>query len=88
MKLAERHFFELFLDVLDADPFGQRNIDIHGLAGYTSAFLCLRNVVKRAHVVHAVGQLDEQNADILGNREEKLAKIFGVPRVLGLQFQL
>jgi hypothetical protein len=34
-------------------------------------------MLERAHVVEAVGKLDEQDADILGNRDQQLAQIFG-----------
>ena len=42
-----------------------------------------RHEFQRAHVVQAVGELDQEHADVVGNRQEQLAKVlglFGLPR--------
>ena len=46
-----------------------------------------RHVLERAHVVQAVGELDQQDADILGHGEQQLAQIFGLGGFLGDQVE-
>ena len=43
--------------------------------------LVLRHMVERAHVVQPVGELDQQDANILGDRQQQLAQVL---RLLGL----
>ena len=40
---------------------------------------------QRLHVVQAVGQLDQQDADVLGHRQHELAEILGLLGLVGLQ---
>ena len=37
-----------------------------------------RHELQRAHVVQAVGELDQENADVVGDREQQLAQVFGL----------
>ena len=41
----------------------------------------------RAHVVQPVGQLDEQDAEVLGHRDEHLAHRRGLLRLLGVELE-
>ena len=43
---------------------------------------------KRAHVVQAVGELDEQHANVARDGEQKLAEILGLLRLLGDEVEL
>ena len=42
-----------------------------------------RHVLERAHVVQAVGELDQQHADVLGHRQQQLAEVLGLGGLLG-----
>ena len=68
----EREVFELPLDVLDAEAVRERCVDVERLL--RDAFLLLlRERRDRAHVVEAVGELDDEDADVLRHRDEHLA---------------
>src|SRR3546814_9915279 len=45
---------------------------------YTTLFRS-GDVAQRAHVVQAVGQLDQQHADVVRHREQELAEILRLP---------
>jgi hypothetical protein len=45
-------------------------------------------VVERAHVVQPVGQLDEEHAHVLGDREQQLAQVLGLLGLLGDEVEL
>ena len=47
------------------------------------ARLSVRHELQRAHVVQAVGELDQKHAGVIGDGEQKLAEILGLLRVLG-----
>ena len=73
----EREVLELPLDLPDPEPLGQRRVDLHRLAG--DALLLLdRQRAQRAHVVQPVGELDEDDADVLRHRQEHLPDVLGL----------
>ena len=59
------------------EPLRQRRVDLHRLAG--DALLLLdRQGVQRAHVVEPVGELDEDDPDVLGHRQQHLSDVLGL----------
>lgn len=80
VDIAEGYLLQLLAHALHAHAPGQRRIDVHGLLGDAQA-LGLRHMVEGAHVVQAVGELDQKDTDVFGDREQKLAQVF---RLLGL----
>src|SRR5438552_67385 len=66
LQMAERQVFELPLQLPDAQSIGQRSINLHGLLSYAPA-LGRRPELERLHVVQAISQLDEDDADVLGH---------------------
>ena len=55
----------------------QRRVDLHRLAG--DALLLLRwQVLERAHVVEPVGELDDDDAHVLGHGHEHLSDVLGL----------
>jgi chorismate mutase len=44
--------------------------------------------VQRAHVVQPVGELDEQHAHVVGDREQQLAEVLGLLGLLGDEIEL
>jgi hypothetical protein len=83
-EIAERQVLKLALYPLDAETMGDRRIDIHGLAG-NQPLLQVRLVLQGTHVVQPVGQLDEDDADIIGHGEEHLAEVFRLALLFGLE---
>ncbi len=77
IDVAEGQFLQLLAHVLHAHAAGERRIDVHRLLGDPEP-LSLGHVVERAHVVQAVGELDEQHAHVLGDRQQQLAQVFGL----------
>ena len=73
----EGQILELLLHPVDAQPVGERDVDVEGLLRDATLGV-LRHVPERAHVVEAVGQLDEQDADVLGHRDQHLAEVLGL----------
>ena len=48
----------------------------------------LGHVFQRSHVVHSIGQLDEQDADVLGHRDQHLSKVLRLTLARGGEFDL
>ena len=67
--------FELLLDGIDAEAVGQRRVDIQRFPG-DGGTAFLRLMTEGSHVVQAVCQLDEHDADILGHGQDHLAEGF------------
>ena len=65
LDLAERQRLHLGHHLVHADPLRQRGIDIHRLLRDAAALVLILDVVKRAHVVQPVGQLDQKHADVV-----------------------
>ena len=88
LELPERERLHLVHHLIHADPLGQRGIDIHRLAGDAAALLLVRDVVERAHVVQPVGELDQQHADVVAEREQEFAQVLGRALILRLRLDL
>ena len=77
LERLEGEVLELPLHLPDPEPLGQRRVDLHRLAG--DALLLLdRQAVQRAHVVEPVGELDQDDPDVLGHRQQHLADVLGL----------
>ena len=77
VEVLEREVLQLPLDLPDAQPLGQGRVDLHGLAR-DPELLLRREAGQRAHVVEPIGQLDEDDPDVLGHREQHLADVLGL----------
>ena len=73
----EREILELPLHLPDPEPLGERRVDLHRLAG-DPHLLLRRQRVQRPHVVEPIGELDEDDADVLGHRQEHLPDVLGL----------
>ena len=80
----ERQVLELLPHLLHPEPVGQRRVDVERLAG-GALLLELRHRRDRAHVVEAVGELDDQDPQVLGHRHEHLAHRGGLLGLLGVE---
>ena len=74
VEIQQREVLELPLDLLHAEAVRDGGVNLHRLEGL-DALLFLALVGHRAHVVQAVGHLDEDDADILGHGQEHLAHV-------------
>ena len=79
----ERKILKLPLDAAHAESMGDRRVDLHGFERLV-ALLALREILECARVMQAVGELDEDNADVLCHGEEHLAQILELLLLLGV----
>ena len=77
LEIAERQLLELVLDLAHAQPVGDRGVDVARLLGDRDPLL-LGQVVQRSHVVEPVGELDEDDADVVHHRQQHLAEVLGL----------
>ena len=73
----EREVLELPLDLPDPEPLRERGVDLHRLAG-DPLLLLRRQGVQRPHVVEPIGELDEDDADVLRHRQQHLPDVLGL----------
>ena len=82
----EREVLELPLHVGDAEPVRERRVDVDRLLR-DPPLLRLGQRRDRAHVVQPVGELDQQDPDVLGHRHEHLAQRRGLLRLLRVELE-
>ncbi len=82
LQVFERQFFQLVLDLAHPQAVGDGRVDIERLLGNLDAPL-LRKVVKRAHVVQTIGELHQDDADVIHHRQQHLAEVFRLPLFAG-----
>ncbi len=85
LQVVERQVLKLPLDARYPQPVRERSVDLHRLARLLVAAL-LGQRRERPHVVQPVRELDEDDPDVLGHRDEHLAQIVGLG--LGKRFEL
>jgi hypothetical protein len=88
VQVGEGQLLKFGADAVDADGARQRGVDVQGLARDPLALRRLLDEVQGAHVVQPVGQLDQQDADILGDRQDEFAEVLGLAKVLLGELQL
>ena len=74
IQIFQGQVLQLPLDLLHTQAVGEGGVDLHGLEGF---FLLLlrRLVLHGAHVVQPVGDLDEDDTDILAHGKEHLPEV-------------
>ena len=86
VQRLEGEVLELPLDRVDAEPVGDRGVDVERLPRLLDLLL-LRHRADRAHVVQPVGELDQDHPDVGGHRHDHLAVVLGLRLVAGLEGQ-
>ncbi len=77
LEPAEAQVLQLGLDPADAEPVRQRRVDVQRLLRDALA-LVLAHVLQRPHVVGAVGELHQDDADVLRHRDDHLPEVLGL----------
>ena len=77
-EVPERQLLELVLELAHPEPVRDRRVDVARLLRDPQPPL-LRQVVERAHVVQPIGQLHQDDADVVDHREQHLAEALGLP---------
>ena len=73
----EREILELPLERVDPEPVRERRVDLERLLRLLHLLL-LAEVLDRAHVVEPVGELDQDDPDVLGHRHDHLPVVLGL----------
>ena len=84
VQRGEGEVLELLLDLLHAEAVRERRVDVEGLAG-DALLLPLRQGGQGAHVVEPVGELDDEDPEVLRHRHQHLAHGGGLLRLLGVE---
>ena len=87
MQRVEAEILQLGLDQVHAQPLRDWRVDLQRLARDALARLA-RLRAERAHVVQAVGQLDQDHAQVARHRQQHLAEAFGRRFLAVLELQL
>ncbi len=77
IERMEREILEFLAHLLHAHAAGEGRIDVQRLLGDAAA-RGVRHEFQRAHVVQPIGELDQQHADVVGNRQQQLAQVLGL----------
>jgi hypothetical protein len=77
VQVAERVVLELALDPVDAEAVRERRVDVERLLRDLGLALRLEGA-ERPHVVRAVGELHEDDADVARHREQHLPEVLGL----------
>jgi hypothetical protein len=81
LEILERQFLELVLHLAHAEAIGDRRVDVERFLRDLDAAL-FRQMMQRPHVVQAVGELDEDDPDVIDHRQQHLAEVFRLPLFL------
>ena len=73
LDVPERQLLQLVLELAHAQPMGDRRVDVARLLRDADPPV-FRQVMQRAHVVQAIGELDEDDADVVDHRQQHLAE--------------
>ena len=77
-EVLERQLLELVLDLAHPQAIGDRGVDVPGLLRNLDPAL-FGKVVERPHVVQAVGELHQDDPDVVDHRQQHLAEVFRLP---------
>ena len=82
---AETQILKLQPDIVHPQPLGNGSVDFEGFAGNAAALVRLQHA-QGAHVVQAVGQLYQNDPDILGHGQSHFLEVFRLLLGAGLKF--
>ena len=78
IEVFERQLLELVLDLAHPEPVGDGRVDVERFLR-RALLPVFGHVRQRTHVVKAIGELDEDDADVVDHREQHLAEVLGLP---------
>ena len=84
VQRLEGEVLELPLERVDAEPVRERRVDLERLARLLHLLL-LAEVLDRAQVVEAVGELDQDHAHVLRHRDDQLPVVLGLGVLAALE---
>ena len=84
IEVLEREVLELLVDTVQAETVRDRRVDFERFA-CDAAALSGSHRVQRAHVVQAIGELDQDDAHIARHRQQHFAEVLGLGFFLRLE---
>ena len=87
LEVLERQILELPPHLRHTEAVRERRVQVPRLLR-DALPLVLRQRVERPHVVQPVGQLDDDDARVLGDRHQQLAVVLDLPLLGGVQRQV
>ena len=87
VERGKTEILELQADGVDAKPVGDRRVDLQCLAGDAPSLFGTHHA-QRAHVVQAVGQLDQDDADVAHHGQHHFAEVLRLCLGLALEGDL
>ena len=85
--MLKRQILKLPSNLRHTEPMGEGGVQITGfLCDATTLFRSQE--VERPHIVQTVGQLNQNDTRVLGNREEQLAIVLNLTFLAGGQWQI
>jgi hypothetical protein len=87
IQCAEAEIFQLQFDGVQAQPFGDRCVNLQRFTRGAPPF-DRRHGPQRAHVVHPVGEFHHDDADVAHHGQKHLAKAFGLGLLAVLELKL
>ena len=87
VERAETQFFQFEANAIDTKTLRDRRVDFQGFAGDAAA-LRGRQRIECAHVVQAIGELNENYADIRGHRHQHALEVARLGFGVGFEFDL
>ena len=78
LEILERQLLQLVLDLAHPEPVRDRRVDVARLLRDLHAAI-FGKMVECPHVVKAIGELHEDDADVVHHREQHLPEILGLP---------
>src|SRR6476620_7276664 len=85
--MLEREILELPPDPRHSEAVCERGVKVSRFLSNAAA-LFGRQIIERAHVVQAIGELDQDYTRILRDREQELAVILDLPFLRRIQWQV
>ena len=82
----ETQVLELALDARDPQAVGERRVDLAGLGGDALHLLGAQEL-DGAHVVDAIGELDEDHPEVARHRQQHLAEVLGLRGLAAVEVQ-
>jgi hypothetical protein len=82
--MAEREFLQFLEEAVQPEAVRDRRVDVDRLARDARPLRGMHRI-ERAHVVQAVGELDQDDPDIASHRQHHLAEVLGLRVFLALE---
>ena len=87
IDFTEGKVFQLLTKCLHTHATGERRKNIQCFLRNALAFVIRFYEMQCPHIVQTVGQLNQQNANIIGGGKQQFAEVFGLRRVLRRHFK-